>query len=183
MIEHFTMLARTAARIGDRDRALSMADEAMGVMPRIQSADRRSSGWAWIAEAVGCAGDPSGVERVRRSISEDGDTMEVGEGQLARYLATAYAQANQPDRAESVARSIADQRQRAAATTAVAVDFARAGDVSRPDRTARRWLRLWVTALDPGRPAGMTGVGEVPERDLPGHGADGQGPAGRRGGD
>ncbi|MFJ3723363.1 hypothetical protein ACIPYQ_12430 [Streptomyces sp. NPDC090045] len=133
MIEHFKILARTATRLGDRDRARSMAEEAMGVMPRIHSADRRSAGWAWIAETVGCAGDPSGVMRVSRMIAEDDHHDGVEEGELARYLATAFARANQPGPAESVARSIADQRQRAAAMTAVAVALARAGDVSRAE--------------------------------------------------
>ncbi|WP_327417987.1 hypothetical protein [Streptomyces sp. NBC_01233] len=133
MIEHFKLLARTAVRIGDRDRALSMADEAMSVMPRIYSADRRDAGWTWIAEAVGFAGDPPGVERVSRMIAEDDHTEPVEEDELARYLATAFAQANEPDRAESVARSIADQQRRAAAMTAVAVASARAGDVGRAE--------------------------------------------------
>ncbi|GAA3919262.1 hypothetical protein GCM10023084_81890 [Streptomyces lacrimifluminis] len=133
MVEHFKILAGAAVRIGDRDRALAMADEALRVMPKILSEDRRSAAWSWIAKMFGLAGDPSGVEQVSRMIAEDRYTEKVEDDELAGYLAIALARANEPDRAEGVARSIADRRQRAEALTEVAILFAQAGDVSRAE--------------------------------------------------
>ncbi|WP_406841870.1 tetratricopeptide repeat protein (plasmid) [Streptomyces sp. AHU1] len=152
MVEHFKILAGAAVRVGDRDRALAMADEALRIMPKIISADRRCAGWSWIAEIFGLAGDPSGVEQVGTMIAEDDHTEEVEDDELAGYLAIALARANKPDRAEGVARSIADRLQRAKALTKVAILFARAGYVNRAESLAasiedRQQQSIALTAL------------------------------------
>jgi tetratricopeptide (TPR) repeat protein len=149
-------VATAIAQAGDPDRAIALARTITN--PGVR-ADMLTSLAGISAQADNRDRPATEAEALARAI-----TSLVGQAWALRTVATAIAQAGDPDRAEALARNITNPHARARALASVAIAIARDGDPDRAEALARTITNPGVQADTLTSLAGVAAQADNPDR-------------------